>query len=32
MDQALKEMETAFSSTTLAELQQDSNPSIPLCN
>lgn len=32
MDQSLMAMETAFRSTTLAELLQDSNPSIPLCN
>lgn len=32
MDNALKAMEEAFSATTLAELLQDENPSIPLCN
>ena len=32
MDQALKSMETAFRSTTLAELLLDSNPSVPLCD
>jgi Rrf2 family transcriptional regulator, nitric oxide-sensitive transcriptional repressor len=32
MDQALMSMETAFRSTTLAELLQDSNPSVPLCD
>ena len=32
MDQALQSMEDAFRSTTLAELLQDPNPSVPLCN
>ena len=32
MDQALQSMETAFRSTTLAELLQDPNPSVPLCD
>jgi Rrf2 family protein len=32
MDQALMSMETAFRSTTLAELLNDSNPSVPLCD
>lgn len=32
MDQALKSMESAFRSTTLAELLDDSNPSVPLCD
>jgi len=31
MDNALKAMEHAFRTTTLAELLQDSNPSVPLC-
>lgn len=31
MDNAIKEMEHAFRSTTLAELLQDANPSVPLC-
>ncbi|APZ91850.1 RrF2 family transcriptional regulator [Fuerstiella marisgermanici] len=31
MDDAIKEMENAFRSTTLAELLQDPNPSVPLC-
>lgn len=32
MDQALLSMETAFRSTTLAELLEDPNPSVPLCD
>ncbi len=32
MDDALKVMEAAFRATTLAELLQDTNPSVPLCN
>jgi len=32
MDNALKAMEDAFAATTLAELLQDENPSVPLCN
>ena len=32
MDQALQSMENAFRSTTLAELLQDPNPSVPLCD
>ncbi len=32
MDDALQSMETAFRSTTLAELLQDPNPSVPLCD
>jgi Rrf2 family transcriptional regulator, nitric oxide-sensitive transcriptional repressor len=32
MDNALKTMEEAFASTTLAELLQEENPSVPLCN
>ena len=32
MDQALQSMEHAFRSTTLAELLQDPNPSVPLCD
>ncbi len=32
MDQALQSMELAFRSTTLAELLQDPNPSVPLCD
>ena len=32
MDQALLSMETAFRSTTLAELLRDPNPSVPLCD
>ena len=32
MDKALESMETAFRSTTLAELLNDPNPSIPLCD
>ena len=32
MDQALMSMESAFRATTLAELLQDSNPSVPLCD
>ena len=32
MDRALMSVETAFRSTTLAELLQDSNPSVPLCD
>ena len=32
MDDALKVMEAAFQATTLAELLQDTNPSVPLCN
>lgn len=31
MDDALQRMETAFATTTLAELLDDPNPSIPLC-
>jgi Rrf2 family transcriptional regulator, nitric oxide-sensitive transcriptional repressor len=32
MDDALKVMEAAFRDTTLAELLQDTNRSVPLCN
>lgn len=32
MDDALKVMEAAFRATTLAELLEDPNPSVPLCN
>ncbi|MFN8708266.1 MAG: RrF2 family transcriptional regulator [Planctomyces sp.] len=32
MDDALSRMEAAFSSTTLAELLEDPNPSVPLCD
>jgi len=32
MDNALKAMEDAFAATTLAELLQDENSSVPLCN
>jgi len=32
MEQALQSMELAFRSTTLAELLQDPNPSVPLCD
>ena len=32
MDKALESMETAFRSTTLAELLRDPNPSVPLCD
>lgn len=32
MDLALLSMETAFRSTTLAELLRDPNPSVPLCD
>lgn len=32
MDRALESMETAFRSTTLAELLRDPNPSVPLCD
>lgn len=32
MDQALLSMETAFRTTTLAELLLDPNPSVPLCD
>ena len=32
MDNAVQEMERAFDSTTLAELLQDPNPSVPLCD
>ena len=32
MDDALNEMETAFASTTLAELLIEPNPSVPLCS
>jgi len=31
MDDALKVMEAAFRETTVAELLQDTNPSVPLC-
>lgn len=31
MDDAIREMERAFGSTTVAELIQDTNPSVPLC-
>ncbi len=32
MDDALQKMEAAFSATTLAELLEDPNPSVPLCD
>jgi len=32
MDDALRQMEAAFSNTTLAELLEDPNPSVPLCD
>jgi Rrf2 family nitric oxide-sensitive transcriptional repressor len=32
MDDAFKTMESAFRTTTLAELINDTNPSVPLCN
>lgn len=32
MDDALQSMEAAFRSTTLAELLEESNPSVPLCD
>lgn len=32
MDNAMMEMERAFASTTLSELLEDPNPSVPLCD
>lgn len=32
MDDAIQGMETAFAKTTLAELLEDTNPSVPLCD
>lgn len=32
MDDALRQMEAAFGNTTLAELLEDPNPSVPLCD
>lgn len=32
MDNAMMEMENAFAATTLAELLEDPNPSVPLCD